>query len=182
MLDSVLALPEALRTRAARIRLALFDVDGVLTDGRLYFDSAGQEMKVFDVKDGHGMVMLSACGIALGVISARRSPAVARRMAELGVAHVIQGTRDKLSAFLALLSETGISAEQAAYVGDDLVDLPVLMRAGFAVAVSNSHPEVLRCAHWITTSAGGRGAVREFCELLLDAQGLWKQTIERHLR
>src|SRR5687768_3275835 len=114
--DRAAAAPEEARARAAEVRIALFDVDGVLTDGRLYFDSVGREMKVFDVKDGHGMVMLGGCGIALGVISARKSPAVARRMAELGVPHVIQGTRDKLSAFETVLKGTGYSHAQAAYV------------------------------------------------------------------
>jgi 3-deoxy-D-manno-octulosonate 8-phosphate phosphatase (KDO 8-P phosphatase) len=157
--------------RAAAVRLAVFDVDGVLTDGGLYFDEAGRENKVFHSRDGHGMKMLQRGGVELAVISGRRTEAVTYRMAGLGVAHVYQGYQDKLPAFEELLGKLKLSSEQVAYVGDDVVDLPILLRVGLAVAVQDAHPLVVRHAHWQTPTRGGRGAVREVCELILAAQG-----------
>ena len=157
--------------RAAAVRLVIFDVDGVLTDGGLYFDEAGRENKVFHSRDGHGMKMLQRGGVELAVISGRRTEAVTHRMAGLGIAHVYQGYAEKLPPFEELLCKLGIAPEHVAYVGDDVVDLPIMLRVGLAVAVQDAHPLVVRNAHWQTPTRGGRGAVREVCELILEAQG-----------
>jgi len=157
--------------RAAAVRLAIFDVDGVLTDGGLYFDEAGRETKVFHSRDGHGMKMLQRGGVELAVISGRRTEAVTYRMAGLGITHVYQGYPDKLPPFQELLAKLRLSPEQVAYVGDDVVDLPILLRVGLAVAVQDAHPLVVRHCHWQTAGLGGRGAVREVCERILEAQG-----------
>lgn len=158
--------------RAARVRLLVLDVDGVLTDGRLYYGPAGEAMKVFDVRDGHGIKMLIGRGIEVAILSARSSPIVEHRARELGVARVLQGRGDKAAAFGSLLAETGIDADAAAFVGDDLPDLPVLRRAGFAVTVDDARNEVKAIAHWIAPQAGGRAAVRAIAEFILRAQGV----------
>lgn len=157
--------------RAAAVRLAIFDVDGVLTDGGLYFDEAGRENKVFHSRDGHGMKMLQRGGVELAVISGRRTEAVSYRMAGLGVAHVYQGFPEKLPPFEELLGKLNLTPEQVAYVGDDVVDLPIMLRVGLAVAVQDAHRLVVQHSHWQTPTRGGRGAVREVCELILEAQG-----------
>lgn len=154
--------------RSARaIRLLVLDVDGVLTDGRLYFGPRGEALKVFDVRDGLGLVQLAHAGVELAVISGRRSPMVSSRCRELGVRHVHQGVRDKLAAFERLRSRLGLTARVCACVGDDLPDLPLMRAVGLAFAVSDAHPQVRRAAHVVTRLAGGHGAVREVCELLL---------------
>lgn len=157
--------------KAAQIRLAIFDVDGVLTDGRLYLGDNGDEFKAFHTRDGHGMKMLLNQGVDIAIISARRSAAVERRMAGLGVRHVYTGVQDKGAAFQAIIDQLGLRPEQIAYVGDDLVDLPVMRRVGLAIAVQDADAFVKRHAHWQTPSPGGRGAVREVCELLLEGRG-----------
>ncbi len=157
--------------RAARVRLVVFDVDGVLTDGGLFIDTEGREHKVFHSRDGHGMKMLQQSGVAIAIITGRSSPAVAHRMASLGIEHVYQGQQDKLPAFRALLQSLSLTEAQTAYVGDDVVDLPVMRRAGLAVAVQDAHELVKRHAHWITAHDGGRGAARDVCELIMEAQG-----------
>jgi len=157
--------------KAAQIRLVIFDVDGVLTDGGLYFDEAGRENKVFHSRDGHGMKMLQGAGVELAVISGRRTEAVTHRMTGLGVRHVYQGQQDKLPAFCELLDTLQITPGQTAYVGDDVVDLPIMLRVGLAVAVQDAHPLVIRHAHWQTPHPGGRGAARDVCDLILEAQG-----------
>ena len=149
----------------------LFDVDGVLTDGRLYLSDSGQEYKSFHSRDGHGMKMLQASGVQIGIITGRRSRLVALRCSELGINHVYQGYRDKLPALQALLADTGLAPEAIGYAGDDVVDLPVMRRVGLAVAVADAHPLVLEAAHWRTRNGGGRGAAREICDLLMQAQG-----------
>jgi 3-deoxy-D-manno-octulosonate 8-phosphate phosphatase (KDO 8-P phosphatase) len=158
-------------SRARAIRLALFDVDGVLTDGRLYYGPAGEAMKVFNILDGHGLRMLAQSGVATGLLSGRRSEAAAARAAELGMAHVMLGVDDKLARFELLRAELGLSTAQCAFMGDDLPDAAVLARCGFAVAVANAVPEVKAIAHLVTLTAGGNGAVREFCEFVMRAQG-----------
>jgi 3-deoxy-D-manno-octulosonate 8-phosphate phosphatase (KDO 8-P phosphatase) len=158
-------------SRARAIRLALFDVDGVLTDGRLYYGPSGETMKVFNILDGHGLRMLAQSGVATGLLSGRRSEAAAVRAAELGMAHVILGVDDKLARFERLRAELGLSAAQCAFMGDDLPDAAVLAHCGFAVAVANAVPEVKAIAHLVTRAAGGNGAVREFCEFVMRAQG-----------
>lgn len=165
------AIDPALLERAAAIRLLLLDVDGVLTDGKLYFDPDGNELKAFNTRDGFGMKMLQRSGVEVGVITARSSPAVAHRMQQLGIRHVFQGCENKLEAFIQLLAATGLGAEQVCYAGDDWIDLPILMRAGLAVAVANAEIRVKEHAHWVTGQRGGDGAVREICNLILTAQG-----------
>jgi 3-deoxy-D-manno-octulosonate 8-phosphate phosphatase (KDO 8-P phosphatase) len=167
--------------KAAQIRLLIFDVDGVLTDGGLYFDEAGREHKVFHSRDGHGIKMLQGAAVEVAVISGRRTEAVTHRMAGLGVRHVYQGQQDKLPAFYELLERLRITPEQTAYVGDDVVDLPIMLQAGLAVAVQDAHPLVLRHAHWQTPHAGGRGAARDVCELILEAQGKLQTALQAYL-
>jgi 3-deoxy-D-manno-octulosonate 8-phosphate phosphatase (KDO 8-P phosphatase) len=157
--------------RAAKIRLAVFDVDGTLTDGRLWYGEDGRETKVFHVHDGLGLKRLQANGVQVAIISARISHPVALRAEELDIAHVYQGQADKRACLLELLDALHLAPEQAAMVGDDLPDLPPMRVAGLAVAVANAHPWVLEQAHWQTTASGGHGAVREVCDLILHVQG-----------
>lgn len=157
--------------RARRVKLVIFDVDGVLTDGGLYVSDAGTEYKAFNSRDGHGMVMLRDSGVTLAVITGRQSEVVRIRMQSLGVKYIFQGQRDKLPAYEALRDKLALADEEIAYVGDDVVDLPVLCRVGLAIAVANAHPLVLTHAHWTTRADGGRGAAREVCEFVLAAQG-----------
>ena len=156
-----------LADRARRIRLLVLDVDGVLTDGRIYLPATGDEIKVFDVRDGAGLVAVRRAGIEIAIVSGRSSASVTRRAQELGIARVQQGVHDKRAAFETLLAAVGVSAAEVACVGDDTVDLPMLERAGLAIAVADAHPELRRAAHWVTSQPGGRGAVREVCDLLL---------------
>lgn len=158
--------------RARDIRLLTLDVDGVLTDGRLHFGPEGEALKVFHVRDGHGIKALLGAGVHVAVISGRQSPIVSRRMAELGVPQVFQGVSEKGPVFEALIRELGLAPAQAAHVGDDTPDLPLFRGAGLAVAVADAHPAVKAAAHWCTALPGGRGAVREVCDLLLEARGL----------
>jgi 3-deoxy-D-manno-octulosonate 8-phosphate phosphatase (KDO 8-P phosphatase) len=162
---------DAVIERARRIRLLVLDVDGVLTDGRLYISAAGEELKVFHVRDGSGLVAAQRAGIAVAIISGRDSAAVIRRAAELGIRHVRQGVSDKGVELDRLLTELGVAAEDAACVGDDTPDLPLLRRAGLAVAVADAHPTLREAAHWTTHCRGGQGAVREVCDLLLSTRG-----------
>jgi 3-deoxy-D-manno-octulosonate 8-phosphate phosphatase (KDO 8-P phosphatase) len=164
------AVPADVRARAARVRLALFDVDGVLTDGSLYFTEDGHELKVFHAHDGHGLKMLDRAGIAVAIISARESSAVTRRARELGVKHLYQGVHDKVPAFERLCAELGVTPAECVYTGDDVVDLPIMMRCGLSVTVPNGHHTVKAAALWITDAPGGRGAVREVCDLILYSQ------------
>jgi len=150
--------------------MLILDVDGVMTDGKLYFDHAGNEMKAFDTRDGMGIKSLQRAGIDVAVITGRQSGAVTHRMAQLGIRHVYQGREDKLNVFLELLGTTGLDAAQVCYAGDDWIDLPVLLRAGLAVSVADAEEYVRRQAHWITRRNGGHGAVREICNLILAAQ------------
>ena len=160
-----------IHARARRVRHAIFDVDGVLTDGALVFSGSGEELKVFNVLDGHGMKLLQASGVALAVITSRASRAVEERMRNLGIDSLFQGAQEKLPAFNQLIERQGIAAEAAAFIGDDLQDLPVLKRCGFAATVPDAAAAVRRHAHYVTRARGGRGAVREFCELIMHAQG-----------
>ena len=158
--------------RAARLRLVALDVDGVLTDGRLYYGPQGEALKVFDVRDGHGIRMLLKHGVDVAILSARSSDIVGARARELGITRVLQGRGNKAAAWNELLQETGVAAEQAGFIGDDLPDLPVLARAGFAATVADARDEVKNAAHWMAPQAGGRGAVRAFAEFILRAKGV----------
>ena len=161
-------------SRARTIRLAVFDVDGVLTDGGLYYSDSGEEIKVFDVRDGHGLKMLQASGVELAIITSRKSQCVARRTQNLGIDHVFQGVDDKLATLRALLQKLTLDLSACAYMGDDWVDLPVLTRCGLALSVPDAHAEVRSRAHYVTRAGGGRGAVREACELIMRAQGTYE--------
>lgn len=167
--------------KAAQIRLVIFDVDGVLTDGSLYLGDDGQEYKAFNSKDGLGMKMLRASGVEIGIITARTSQVVAKRMESLDIQHVYQGREDKLPAFEELIEKLQLSETRVAYVGDDVVDLPIMRRVGLAIAVQDAHKIVMQHAHWQTGSPGGRGAAREVCELLMEAQGILQAALARYL-
>jgi 3-deoxy-D-manno-octulosonate 8-phosphate phosphatase (KDO 8-P phosphatase) len=167
--------------KAARIRLVIFDVDGVLTDGSLYLGDDGQEYKAFHSRDGHGMVTLQETGVTIGIITGRTSEVVRLRMASLGIRHVYQGQRDKRAAYDQLKQDLGLADDQIAFVGDDIVDLPVMRHVGLAIAVQDAHPVVKQHAHWQTAAAGGRGAARDVCELLMEAQGTLAASMARYL-
>ncbi len=158
--------------RAARVRLLVLDVDGVLTDGRLYYGPQGEAMKVFDVRDGHGIKMLINNGVEVALLSARSSDVVSARARELGIARVLQGRSDKARAFAALLAETAVAGEESGFIGDDLPDVPVMRAAGFAATVADGCDAAKAAAHWITPHPGGRGAVRALAEFVLRAKGV----------
>ncbi len=168
--------------RACKIRLLMMDVDGVLTDGRIIQDSLGHELKVFDVKDGHGIVMAHRAQLRTALISGRGSETITQRAQELGIELVFQKIWNKLEVFEKILVETKLAQEQVAYIGDDLVDIPLLRRVGLAAAVADAVDEVKAAAHLVTQRSGGRGAVREVIELILRAQGHWETLLERYTR
>lgn len=168
--------------KAARIRLAVFDVDGVMTDGGLILGNNGEEHKIFHVHDGLGLVMLKKSGFQVAVISARSSRVVSDRMAALGIEYVQQGQDDKGEALLSLTKSLNMDLADTLYAGDDLIDLPAMTRVGLAVAVADAHPLVKEHAHWITNRPGGRGAAREISELLLKATGKLDQAYADYLR
>ncbi len=156
--------------KPGNIKLVAFDVDGVFTDGRFYLSNEGIESKAFHTQDGYGIRRLLDAGVAVAVISGRQSGAVEKRMAELGVQHVVQGCRDKVAAFDEITAALNIVADECAYVGDDIPDLPLLNHVGFAIAVANAVPTLHDQCDYSTSAAGGFGAVREVCELILGAQ------------
>lgn len=163
--------------RARKIEILLLDVDGVLTDGTLLYSADGGETKAFNTQDGFGLRLLQDAGVDVGLITARLSGAVARRAEDLGFAHVYAGRSDKVTAYGELLEKTGLSAEQTAFMGDDLLDLPVLLKVGCSFAPANAVAEVKQRVHYTATSAGGHGAVREVCELILEARGQWSSIL-----
>jgi len=167
--------------KARAVRLAIFDVDGVLTDGGLHYSDSGEETKIFDVRDGHGMKILQASGVELAIITSRSSRCVARRAEGLGILHVFQGVEDKVSAFRALTDTLGLDPLQCAYMGDDWVDLPVLIRCGLAMSVPEAPAAVRERVDYVTRAGGGRGAVREVCELIMRAQGTFDQQLAAYL-
>jgi len=168
---------DVLVERFTRIRLLLLDVDGVLTDGRVTYTDAGQELKAFHVRDGSGVKFWRRAGGRVAILSGRSSPAVVRRAKELGIDPVVQGADEKLPALRRILRETGMTPDQVCAVGDDLPDLPVLTRCGLAVAVADAAPEVRAAAHLVTAAAGGHGAVREAVEWLMRGQGTWDRVV-----
>ncbi len=157
-------------TPFARIELVLLDVDGVLTDGLIYFSARGEALKAFHVRDGHGLKLLAASGVELAVVSGRRSGAVRRRVRELGIRHLVEGCRDKVEALLTLTRRLGIDPRHCACLVDDTPDLPLMASVGLAGAVADAHPLVLAAAHWVSGAPGGRGAVRELADELLRAR------------
>jgi 3-deoxy-D-manno-octulosonate 8-phosphate phosphatase (KDO 8-P phosphatase) len=167
--------------RAARVKLMIFDVDGVLTDGGLHFGAEGEVLKRFNVLDGHGIKLLQQSGVATAIISARQSPIVLRRASDLGIAHVQQGVHDKAAAFQLLLQQTGLCAADCGFVGDDVIDLPILLQVGFAASVPNGHPEVTSRVHYVSRAAGGHGAAREICDFVLRAQGTYDAAMAPYL-
>ncbi len=172
---------DEIRDRASKIRLVAFDVDGVLTDGRLILGDKGEEFKAFYTQDGQGLVMLLNAGFELAIITGRKSPVVVQRMRELGIKHVYQGISDKREVFEKILADSDFTADQAAYMGDDLPDLPVIRLAGLGVTVADAHPFVQQHADLCTQKRGGRGAVREVCDLIMDAQGLLEPLHNKYL-
>jgi len=168
--------------KAAQIRLVIFDVDGVLTDGSLFIGDDGQEYKAFNSRDGHGMKMLQSSGVDIGIITGRTSQVVKYRMDSLGIRHVYQGQLDKLPAFEELLQKLALTPEQVAYVGDDVVDLPILIRVGLAITVQDGHPMVKQHSHWTTPNSGGRAAARDVCELIMQAQGTLENQLSKYLQ
>jgi 3-deoxy-D-manno-octulosonate 8-phosphate phosphatase (KDO 8-P phosphatase) len=168
-------------SRAKAVRLAMFDVDGVLTDGGLHYSDSGEEVKVFDVRDGLGMKMLQTSGVALAIITSRKSQCVARRAADLAIDHLFQGVEEKLGAFETLIAKLKLTPRECAYMGDDLVDLPVLTRCGLAVSVPEAPAAVRSRAHYVTQAGGGRGAAREASELIMQAQGTFEARLAAFL-
>ena len=168
-------------SRAAAIRLMVFDVDGVMTDGRLYLSNSGEEMKAFHILDGQGVKMLRESGVDIALLTARQSQIVARRAAELGIVRVCQGVSDKRTAFDTLLAESRLERKKGGYAGDDLIDLPVLTCCGFAASVPHAPQAVRSRAHYITSAGGGRGAVREICEFVMRSQGTLEHAIAAFL-
>jgi 3-deoxy-D-manno-octulosonate 8-phosphate phosphatase (KDO 8-P phosphatase) len=167
--------------KAAKIKLAVFDVDGVLTDGKLILGESGNEYKAFHVRDGHGLVMLLETGCHVAVITARSSKIVAERMSSLGIKYVYQGEKDKGARLMTLIEELDLQREQVAYVGDDVIDLPAMTKVGLPIAVADARPEVKENAAWVTEERGGQGAVREVCECIMKAQGLFEDRINDYL-
>jgi 3-deoxy-D-manno-octulosonate 8-phosphate phosphatase (KDO 8-P phosphatase) len=167
--------------KAAKIKLAVFDVDGVLTDGKLILGESGNEYKSFHVRDGHGLVMLLESGCKIAVITARSSNIVSERMASLGIKYVFQGEKDKGARLLDLINDLDLERDQVAYTGDDVIDLPAMNKVGLPIAVADAHAEVRNKADWITENRGGQGAVREICELIMQAQGTYENRINEYL-
>lgn len=163
-------LPDTVVQRAAQIRLMIFDVDGILTDGGLWYGEQGETLKRFHVLDGHGLKMLDTSGIGVAIVTARDGPIVAWRCAELGIKHVRQGVRDKAQALVELAQAFNVDRQAVGYMGDDVIDLPAMQQAGLAVTVPNAPAYISQNAHWTTTRSGGHGAVRECCDLILAAQ------------
>jgi 3-deoxy-D-manno-octulosonate 8-phosphate phosphatase (KDO 8-P phosphatase) len=171
---------EQLLNKIRKVKLLILDVDGVMTDGRIIIDDAGFESKHFDVKDGHGLKILMRYNIDVVIVTGRKSRVVEHRAADLGITEIHQGIRNKSEVFGGVLERRKLVPEETAYVGDDVVDIPLLKRVGFAVAVADAVPEVRHVADYVTNRPGGRGAVRELCEVILKAQGRWMDVAARY--
>jgi len=181
MIEPRLMHPPELLLKAQGIRWAIFDVDGVLTDGRIYISERGEEFKAFSTLDGHGLKLLAAFGITPVVITGRDSPSVRRRVADLGIQHAVYGASDKLAVATQLMAQLALGWDTLAAMGDDWPDLPLLTRAAFACAPANAHIEVKAVSHHVTQAAGGHGAARECCDLLLMAAGRYADALRGHL-
>lgn len=171
-----------LKKKAKKIKLLILDVDGVLTDGKIILDSTGTETKAFNIHDGHGIRLLHDAGIKVAIITGRQSKVVEIRAGELGITDVYQNARDKKAVYKELLQKCNLKDEDAAFVGDDLIDVPILKSVGLAVAVSNGVDEAKKYAHMITKKAGGEGAVREVIDFIIKAQGKWVKVVERYCK
>ncbi len=172
--------PDRILKKARDLKVLILDVDGVLTDGRLFFDDQGAEYKCFHARDGHGIKLLRQTGVEVAVISGRKSDSVAIRMKNLGIELVYQGHEDKIVAFDEILDKLSIKPEQAAHVGDDLLDLPLMKRAGLSIAVNDANFAVRQYADWCTETPGGLGAVREVCDMIMQAQGRFEQVLKQY--
>ena len=166
---------------ASKLRLLILDVDGVMTDGRIFIDNNGVESKAFHVRDGHGIKMLQRTEVEVAIITGRKSDVVLKRAEELGIKHVYQRSRNKLETYELLKQQLGVTDAESAFVGDDLVDLPVMRRVGLAVAVADADKEVCARAHWVTENGGGRGAVREVTDLIIKARGEWDEATKNYM-
>ena len=172
----------AIERRAARIKVLLMDCDGVLTDGGLMLLENGDEQKTFNVRDGHGIVLLHRAGLKTGIITGRTSTATERRARDLGISYLCQNSLDKIKGFEELLAAEAISESEVAFVGDDITDIPLMQRVELAVAVADAAEETIAAAHYVTVAAGGHGAVREVAELILKAQGRWAELMARYIK
>ena len=172
---------QVITEKAKKLKLLILDVDGVLTDGKLFFDNQGNEYKSFHARDGHGIKLLRQTGVEVAVISGRKSNSVALRMKNLGIEHVYQGHENKQAAFNEVIEKIGITSQQAAHVGDDLLDLPIMIRVGLSIAVSDANFAVKQRADWCTTLPGGHGAVREVCDFIMQAQGHFDEVVNAYL-
>ncbi len=168
--------------KAKRVKVLILDIDGVMTDGRIVYGIYGDELKFFDVQDGFGITLLDRVGIRTVIVTAKKSRIVKMRARDLKVAKIYQGFADKLIPFNDILKKFKIPAEEACFMGDDLIDMPVLKRAGFAIAVPNAVEEVQKQAHYVTAKMGGRGAVREVCDIILKSQGKWEEAASRYFK
>jgi len=173
--------PDEVLERARKIRLTLFDVDGVLTDGHLYFSDNGDEGKSFHARDGLGINLLQQTGVAVGIITARQSSLVAHRARDLNIQHLYQGRKEKFPAYKEICEKLELSSEEVAFVGDDVVDLPIMLDVGLAITVPQGHNLVKQYAHWTTRNEGGSGAARDVCELIMYAQGTYSKMMEQFL-
>ena len=173
---------DAIIAKAKKIKLLILDVDGVMTDNRLVYSDDGIESKSFYTRDGHGMVMLQKSNVEIGIITGRKSQLVSNRMSDLKVKHVYQGVPDKLPTFLKLVEELDINLEEIAYIGDDILDLPILMRIGLAITPSDGDDEVKARVDYISKFEGGKGCVREVCEIIMRSQGSWQKQMDFYLR
>ena len=182
MFENTPLIPADILAKAKNLKLLILDVDGVLTDGKLFFDQEGNEYKCFHARDGHGIKLLRQSGVEIAVISGRKSKTVELRMKNLGIELIYQGHEHKVAAFNEIIEKLAIAPDQAAHMGDDLLDLPIMKRVGLAIAVNDANFAVKQRADWCTTSLGGLGAVREICDLIMQAQGTFDDILNSYLK